>query len=268
MEPPRDSALETIAAKGQKIFSYETLVLATENFSDFIGSGGFGSVYKGRLEDGMEIAVKKLHNVSPRGRIEFLKEAEELISGKRNSEFIPPPLSQGEKMMQSACLIGHTNLHRRGRSLELLDPAIAALTVEDTEQVINCIEIALLCVQDQESWVIMIIGMAMADFLIGVIKKQYKAKGINQKKQVIISSKILYDDMVVDEHHSQHGSSNSNQSIRRPTWYSDTFLPNMKVVSLNLLSSVCGGVSQNESDESEAQAPKGAETAIIREWMR
>ncbi|KAF7808528.1 putative receptor-like protein kinase [Senna tora] len=72
----------------------------------------------------------------------------ELISGKRNSEFIPPPLSQGEKkLMQSACLIGHTNLHRRGRSLELLDPAIAALTVEDTEQVINCIEIALLCVQ-------------------------------------------------------------------------------------------------------------------------
>ncbi|KAF7808662.1 putative receptor-like protein kinase [Senna tora] len=39
-------------------------------------------------------------------------------------------------------------LYTNGRSLEFLDPAIAAdLTVRDTEQVIRCIEIALLCVQ-------------------------------------------------------------------------------------------------------------------------
>ncbi|KAF7813584.1 Cysteine-rich receptor-like protein kinase 10 [Senna tora] len=324
-DPHKDSALETIAAKGLKVFPFQTLSLATKNFSNFIGSGGFGSVYGGRLEDETEIAVKKLHNVSPQGRSEFLKEAEvlsgvqhrnvvkllgfcihnndsllvyeflpytldkllfgsnhtkhldwtqrfriithiaiglrylhnetrhhivhrdmkpnnilldeklmpkiadfglsrffpedhthitatnnpgtgsklasasefcfvcavsifttslqlgnwavpalgymppeymelkhvsvkmdsysfgvlmlESISGKRNSEFLPPPLSQGEKIHAICLLDWAYELHRRGRSLELLDPTIAALTVKDTEQVTRCIEIGLLCVQ-------------------------------------------------------------------------------------------------------------------------
>ncbi|GAY68817.1 hypothetical protein CUMW_267180 [Citrus unshiu] len=44
-------------------FSYLELLRATNNFSEnnIIGIGGFGSVYGGRLEDGMKIAIKVFH---------------------------------------------------------------------------------------------------------------------------------------------------------------------------------------------------------------
>ncbi|CAM6105285.1 unnamed protein product [Calypogeia fissa] len=40
--------------------SFDTLNLATNGFSEELGRGGFGVVYKGTLKDGTEIAVKKL----------------------------------------------------------------------------------------------------------------------------------------------------------------------------------------------------------------
>ncbi|KAF3327487.1 cysteine-rich receptor-like protein kinase 10 isoform X2 [Carex littledalei] len=57
-----EEGLETIAAKEQKVFRYETLVTATRNFSlkNKLGKGGFGAVLRGRLLDGREVAVKKL----------------------------------------------------------------------------------------------------------------------------------------------------------------------------------------------------------------
>ncbi|XP_023542183.1 G-type lectin S-receptor-like serine/threonine-protein kinase At4g27290 [Cucurbita pepo subsp. pepo] len=52
------------------------LEAATENFSVFnkIGEGGFGSVYKGKLPNGQEIAVKKLAETSGQGLQEFKNE--------------------------------------------------------------------------------------------------------------------------------------------------------------------------------------------------
>ncbi|KAH0744078.1 hypothetical protein KY290_032071 [Solanum tuberosum] len=41
-------------------FSYEELTVMTENFSDKIGEGGFGSVFEGTMSDGTKIAVKHL----------------------------------------------------------------------------------------------------------------------------------------------------------------------------------------------------------------
>ncbi|KAJ0095426.1 hypothetical protein Patl1_15478 [Pistacia atlantica] len=69
--------LEKIAAQEQKNFSYETLVSATKNFhpNHKLGEGGFGPVYKGKLDDGREIAVKKLSNSSSQGKKEFENEA-------------------------------------------------------------------------------------------------------------------------------------------------------------------------------------------------
>ncbi|KAK8949035.1 G-type lectin S-receptor-like serine/threonine-protein kinase [Platanthera zijinensis] len=55
-------------------FSYQDLQMATSNFSRFLGAGGFGSVYKGVLRDGTQVAVKKLERLLPHGEREFVTE--------------------------------------------------------------------------------------------------------------------------------------------------------------------------------------------------
>ncbi|KAK4576411.1 hypothetical protein RGQ29_027107 [Quercus rubra] len=57
-------------------FELSTIVCATNNFSfkNKLGEGGFGSVYKGTLEDNQEIAVKRLSRSSGQGLNEFKNE--------------------------------------------------------------------------------------------------------------------------------------------------------------------------------------------------
>ncbi|XP_058095518.1 G-type lectin S-receptor-like serine/threonine-protein kinase SD2-5 [Magnolia sinica] len=56
-------------------FSYEDLRIATDDFREKLGEGGFGSVFKGVLEDGTKIAVKQLEKTG-QGMKEFLAEVE------------------------------------------------------------------------------------------------------------------------------------------------------------------------------------------------
>ncbi|CAM8909005.1 unnamed protein product [Rhodiola kirilowii] len=55
-------------------FTYRDLQHRTANFSQLLGTGGFGSVYKGSLGDGCFIAVKKLDRILPHGQKEFITE--------------------------------------------------------------------------------------------------------------------------------------------------------------------------------------------------
>ncbi|XP_010247622.1 PREDICTED: cysteine-rich receptor-like protein kinase 10 [Nelumbo nucifera] len=57
-------------------FNLSTIIEVTNNFSDEnkIGEGGFGSVYKGKLSGGQEIAVKRLSRSSGQGAVEFKNE--------------------------------------------------------------------------------------------------------------------------------------------------------------------------------------------------
>ncbi|XP_027100802.2 cysteine-rich receptor-like protein kinase 43 isoform X2 [Coffea arabica] len=73
----KEEDLEKIAAQEQKQFQFQVLVAATKNFhrSNKLGEGGFGPVYKGKLDDGREIAVKKLSQSSRQGKKEFMNEA-------------------------------------------------------------------------------------------------------------------------------------------------------------------------------------------------
>ncbi|KAG4377109.1 hypothetical protein GLYMA_18G037600v4 [Glycine max] len=59
------------------IFDFQTILEATANFSSThkIGEGGFGPVYKGKLSNGQEIAIKRLSKSSGQGLIEFKNEA-------------------------------------------------------------------------------------------------------------------------------------------------------------------------------------------------
>lgn len=70
-------SLGKITAQEQKVFTFETLVSATRNFhpDNKLGQGGFGPVFKGKLDSGEEIAVKKLAHNSNQGKKEFVNEA-------------------------------------------------------------------------------------------------------------------------------------------------------------------------------------------------
>ncbi|XP_059623227.1 G-type lectin S-receptor-like serine/threonine-protein kinase At4g27290 [Cornus florida] len=58
------------------LFDFETIANATSNFliDNKLGEGGFGPVYKGVLEEGQEIAVKRLSRNSRQGLDEFKNE--------------------------------------------------------------------------------------------------------------------------------------------------------------------------------------------------
>ncbi|KAL5674928.1 hypothetical protein ACJX0J_011059, partial [Zea mays] len=56
--------------------SFEDIITATNNFSEhkLLGEGGFGKVYKGVLEGGKEVAIKRLSKGSVQGIQEFINE--------------------------------------------------------------------------------------------------------------------------------------------------------------------------------------------------
>ncbi|XP_048331570.2 G-type lectin S-receptor-like serine/threonine-protein kinase At5g35370 [Ziziphus jujuba] len=55
-------------------FDFDELVSATENFKNSIGSGGFGTVYRGTLPDQTAVAVKKITNLGATAKKEFYTE--------------------------------------------------------------------------------------------------------------------------------------------------------------------------------------------------
>ncbi|KAJ0983407.1 hypothetical protein J5N97_011662 [Dioscorea zingiberensis] len=66
---PHDTNPEEITSVESILFDLSTLKTATANFSEEnkLGQGGFGSVYKGTLQNGREIAVKRLSAGSGQG---------------------------------------------------------------------------------------------------------------------------------------------------------------------------------------------------------
>ncbi|XP_078149444.1 leucine-rich repeat receptor-like serine/threonine-protein kinase At2g14510 [Carex rostrata] len=59
-------------------FGYNDIKRMTNDFKNNIGTGGFGSVYWGHLENGLQVAVKVLSESSSQGVREFMAEAENL----------------------------------------------------------------------------------------------------------------------------------------------------------------------------------------------
>ncbi|KAJ0745030.1 putative protein kinase RLK-Pelle-DLSV family [Helianthus annuus] len=72
----KDTSLQMEQLDDLQCLSLYDIARATDNFSDSnkIGEGGFGPVYKGVLEDGREIAVKRLSETSQQGLDEFKNE--------------------------------------------------------------------------------------------------------------------------------------------------------------------------------------------------
>ncbi|CAL5328159.1 unnamed protein product [Camellia sinensis] len=79
MDEQKESQRTTMAFDGNtnspnlQVFTFTNIVLATNNFSfeNKLGEGGYGPVYKGTLQNGQEIAVKRLSKTSTQGFEEF-----------------------------------------------------------------------------------------------------------------------------------------------------------------------------------------------------
>ncbi|KAM0040216.1 putative protein kinase RLK-Pelle-DLSV family [Helianthus debilis subsp. tardiflorus] len=71
-----DVSIELLDAENMRLYKYRDLQAATTNFrpESKIGQGGFGSVYKGVLRDGSEVAIKVLSAESRQGLREFVNE--------------------------------------------------------------------------------------------------------------------------------------------------------------------------------------------------
>ncbi|XP_042064144.1 serine/threonine-protein kinase PBL34-like [Salvia splendens] len=86
---PRDSK-KTNACLDPLGCSYSIVQSATDDFSfdNFIGEGGYGIVYKGKLSDGQLVAVKVQKETKPQTSAEFLAEVSPL-SAARHANIVP-----------------------------------------------------------------------------------------------------------------------------------------------------------------------------------
>ncbi|KAF3328439.1 putative LRR receptor-like serine/threonine-protein kinase [Carex littledalei] len=81
-DEPNDPGESVAGGKGlnfdKKQFSFAELNLITNDFREKIGIGGFGEVFKGKLGNGNEVAVKVRSESSSQGTEQFLNEVEKL----------------------------------------------------------------------------------------------------------------------------------------------------------------------------------------------
>ncbi|KAF3784535.1 Cysteine-rich receptor-like protein kinase 2 [Nymphaea thermarum] len=83
------SGLSTVIAQSKLNYSYDELRNATNDFNSVnrLGQGGYGTVYKGVLSDGREVAVKRLFINTRQWADQFLNEVD-LISRARHKNLV------------------------------------------------------------------------------------------------------------------------------------------------------------------------------------
>ncbi|XP_010547170.1 PREDICTED: G-type lectin S-receptor-like serine/threonine-protein kinase At1g11330 isoform X2 [Tarenaya hassleriana] len=74
--PTQAHLINQAKLKDLPLFEFQVLAAATDDFAlaNKIGQGGFGPVYKGKMEEGQEIAVKRLSRASGQGLEELVNE--------------------------------------------------------------------------------------------------------------------------------------------------------------------------------------------------
>ncbi|PWA73721.1 cysteine-rich RLK (RECEPTOR-like protein kinase) 26 [Artemisia annua] len=163
-------------------YNFSLVKVATNDFSEEnkLGEGGFGAVYKGKLEDGREIAVKRLARDSGQGDLEFKNEV--LLVAKlqhRNLvrllgfslegserllvyEFLPNasldqfifgflPTFLDLSMCLKFTIVGSVfawKTWRNGTTVNMIDPILKAGS-GSLDDIIRSIHIGLLCVQEK-----------------------------------------------------------------------------------------------------------------------
>ncbi|KAK9089556.1 hypothetical protein Scep_028638 [Stephania cephalantha] len=157
--PSLETNEETNAKFELPNFDLNSMMVATENFSNAnkLGTGGFGSVYKGKLLDGREIAVKRLSKNSRQGVIEFKNEIELIaklqhmnlvqIIGLLEEFFIFIKTRDLESFTGTSKSLQHAwELWIDGRVLESVDLTMGNSFPE--QEVVSFIQVGILCVQE------------------------------------------------------------------------------------------------------------------------
>ncbi|XP_057987860.1 cysteine-rich receptor-like protein kinase 8 isoform X1 [Hevea brasiliensis] len=141
-------------------FNLSTILAATNSFSpaNKLGQGGFGVVYKGKLSNGKEVAVKRLSKDSRQGIDEFKNEV--LLIAKLQHQNLVKLIGcciQGEepmlvyeympnKSLDWTPFFSIWHLWREERAWEIIDSSLKHSCSPD--EVLRCIQIGLLCVQE------------------------------------------------------------------------------------------------------------------------
>ncbi|CAL9211653.1 proline-rich receptor-like protein kinase PERK4 [Musa acuminata AAA Group] len=96
-------SLTVSAGLTKRSFTYQELVMATNNFSaaNLLGEGGFSHVYKGTLSNGTEAAIKRLKDASKQTDAEFMKEANilSLVHHRNLVSLIGCCISEGNRLL-------------------------------------------------------------------------------------------------------------------------------------------------------------------------
>ncbi|KAK2394474.1 leucine-rich repeat receptor protein kinase HPCA1 [Trifolium repens] len=100
---PDESSSSIPQLKGARRFTFEEIQNCTKKFSqlNYIGSGGYGKVYRGTLHNGQLVAVKRAQNESMQGGLEFKTEIELLsrVHHKNLVSLIGFCFEQGEQIL-------------------------------------------------------------------------------------------------------------------------------------------------------------------------
>ncbi|CAI9759946.1 unnamed protein product [Fraxinus pennsylvanica] len=157
---------------GVPICSWESIIAATKNFSDAhkLGRGGFGPVYKGMFPEGQEIALKRIVEgkgteastkkvigtygyMSPEYASDGIFSIKsdvfsfgvvvlEIVTGKKNTGFY--------QSTEDLNLLGYVwRLWSENKALDIVDPLL--LESCEKSEVIKCINVGLLCVEEDPS---------------------------------------------------------------------------------------------------------------------
>ncbi|KAF9618032.1 hypothetical protein IFM89_039429 [Coptis chinensis] len=120
-------------------FKYRDLQSATTNFTQLLGTGGFGSVFKGTLADGTLVAVKKLERFLPHGEKEFITEVN-TIGSMHHMNLV---------RLCGFCSEGSHRLLEmtQGTPIHVVDKRL--LGVLDEDQLVRAMQVAFWCIQDE-----------------------------------------------------------------------------------------------------------------------
>ncbi|GMY37322.1 putative serine/threonine-protein kinase [Fagus crenata] len=155
-----------------KHFSHKEIRVATDNFhpSNKLGRGGFGTVYKGTLKSGVEVAVKTLSAQSKQGLREFLTEINTITNVKHpnlvellgccvqesnrilvyeyveNNSLDRALLGNSEKTISVQYEIEAWELYQENRLMELVDPELKVEGFPE-EEILRYMKVAFFCSQ-------------------------------------------------------------------------------------------------------------------------